>query len=480
MKRIKIYTRRLGISIAVLVFVVLFVILLIKCLTAKNVPPQEDNMSFIKELFGIESADLVESDIKLEKLPDETFMYKYLFEDQKSKYEIYMKENQSVVYFKKYQPSDVVNDFSFGDVKSKAFRLLYKFAPYTKGNVDIYVTQTKDSYICNFYRVEGDKKVLSNEAVIVLSKDNGELLEFNINWFSNINFKSGSKKGDEEDKILKSIKVVPAISSDSFLKYTSLNNILSLKDLYFDYVEGKVYPNINLKENRLNLKEFNSYIDYAQKKASVEYVKLKFGKVLNMLSSRERRLAFSASEFKVNSSGGYSYKKENLYGKVEILADKFGNIVKMTANLKPSGNIKKEETKVLNDRAEQLMQILLGKFVTAKSYIFDSNNEHTVSYKFYIGGAYVMAGRLNITFDRISSEITAVDFDLGLRPEFMEKVKEVKDTSEYIKLVKSSGFEEVYVLTKDYGKVYLFEKGVDAHLALKPKFDLAYLMNAVK
>jgi len=69
---------------------------------------------------------------------------------------------------------------------------------------------------------------------------------------------------------------------------------------------------------------------------------------------------------------------------------------------------------------------------------------------------------------------------LGLKPEFMEKAKEVKDTVEYLKLIKSSGFEEVYVLTKDYGKVYLFEKSVDAHLALKPKFDLTYLMNATK
>lgn len=152
----------------------------------------------------------------------------------------------------------------------------------------------------------------------------------------------------------------------------------------------------------------------------------------------------------------------------------------MKANLKPSDNIKKIETKVLNDRAEQLVQTLLGKFVTAKMYTFDSQKEHTISYRFYIGGALVMAGKLNITFDRLSGGITSVDFDLGIRPEFLEKVKDVKDTDEYLKLVKSSGFEEVYVLTKDYGKVYLFEKSVDAHLALKPKFDLTYLMNAAK
>ncbi|WP_039767457.1 MULTISPECIES: hypothetical protein [unclassified Caldicellulosiruptor] len=478
--KIKIYTKRLGISIAVLVFGIVFIFLLIKYITVRNVLPQEDNINYLKKLFGLKNAQLVESDIKLEKLPDETFMYKYLFEDDKSKYEIYMKESQSVVYFKKYQPSDVVNDFSFNDVKSKAFKLLYKFAPYTKGNVELYVTQTKDKYICNFYRVEGDKKVLSNEAVIVLNKDNGELLEFEINWFSNINFKTGSKKGNEEEKILKSIKIVPAISSDSFLKYTTLNNILSLKDLYFDYVEGKVFPEINLNPNKFNLQEYNNYVDYVQKKASVEYVKLKFGKILNMLSSQQRRLPFSLSEFKIEPSGGYSYKKDSLYGKVEISADKFGNILKMTANLKASGNIKKVEAKVLNDRAEQLMQTLLGKFVTAKSYIFDNEKEHAVSYKFYIGGAFVMAGKLNISFDKLSGEVTTVDFDLGLKPEFMEKAKEVKDTAEYLKLVRSSGFEEVYVLTKDYGKVYLFEKSVDAHLALKPKFDLTYLMNATK
>jgi len=478
--KIKIYTKRLGISIAVLVFVILLIFLLVKCITVRNIPPQEDNISYLKKLFGLKNAQLAESDIKLEKLPDETFMYKYLFEDDKSKYEIYMKENQLVVYFKKYLPSDVVNNFSFNDVKSKAFKLLYKFAPYTKGNVELYVTQTKDKYICNFYRVEGDKKVLSNEAVIVLNKDNGELLEFDINWFSNINFKSGSKKGDEEDKILRSIKVVPAISSDSFLKYTTLNNILSLKDLYFDYVEHKVFPEINLNPNKFNIQEFNNYVEYTQKKASIDYVKLKFGKILNLLSSEQRRLAFSPSEFKIEPSGGYLYKKDSLYGKVEISADKFGNILKMTANLKASGNIKRVETKVLNDRAEQLMQTLLGKFVTAKSYIFDNENEHSISYKFYIGGAFVMAGKLNISFDKLSGEIATVDFDLGLRPEFMEKEKEVKDTAEYLKLVKSSGFEEVYVLTKDYGKVYLFEKGVDAHLALKPKFDLTYLMNATK
>lgn len=130
----------------------------------------------------------------------------------------------------------------------------------------------------------------------------------------------------------------------------------------------------------------------------------------------------------------------------------------MRANLKASGNIKKVETKVLNDRAEQLMQILLGKFVTAKSYIFDNENEHAVSYKFYIGGAFVMVGKLNISFDKLSGEVTTVDFDLGLKPEFMEKAKEVKDTVEYLKLIKSSGFEEVYVLTKDYGKVYLLKR----------------------
>lgn len=290
MKKIKIYTKRLWISIAVLTFGILFIILLVKCLTAKNVPPQQDNISFVKELFGLKAAHLVESDIRLEKLPDETFMYKYLFEDEKSKYEIYMKENRSVVYFKKYVPSDAVNSFSFNDVKSKAFRLLYRLAPYTKGNVDLFVTQTKDRYICNFYRVEGDKKVLSNEAVVVFNRDNGELLEYSINWFSNINFQSGSRKGNEEDRILKSIKVVPAISSDSFLKYTTLNNILSLKDLYFDYAEGKVFPDINLSPNRLNIKEFNSYVEYVKKKASVEYVKLKFGKILNILSSDQRRL----------------------------------------------------------------------------------------------------------------------------------------------------------------------------------------------
>lgn len=93
------------------------------------------------------------------------------------------------------------------------------------------------------------------------------------------------------------------------MKYTTLNNILSLKDLYFDYVEGKVFPEINLNPNKFDLQEYNNYVDYVQKKASVEYVKLKFGKILNMLSSQQRRLPFSSSEFKIEPSGGYSYKK---------------------------------------------------------------------------------------------------------------------------------------------------------------------------
>lgn len=91
-----------------------------------------------------------------------------------------------------------------------------------------------------------------------------------------------------------------------------------------------------------------------------------------------------------------------------------------------------------------------------------------------------MNGKLEITFDKLSGEVLKLDFDLGIRPEFMEKVKTLKSPSEYINLIKSSGFEEVYVLTKEYGKVYLYQKPVEAHLALKPKFDMTYLMHATK
>lgn len=91
-------------------------------------------------------------------------------------------------------PSDTVNRFSISDVKAKAFKLLYKFAPYTKGNVEIEVASMPNAYVCVFNRYEGDKKVLGNWATVVLNRDNGELLEFNINWYIDINFKSAAKK----------------------------------------------------------------------------------------------------------------------------------------------------------------------------------------------------------------------------------------------------------------------------------------------
>ncbi|ADQ47032.1 hypothetical protein Calkro_2194 [Caldicellulosiruptor kronotskyensis 2002] len=478
--KIKIYTKRLGISIAAFVFGILFIILLIRNFTVKNTPSQNDNITYIKNMFELKNAKLVEDNIIIEKLPDDTFMFKYLFEDTKSKYEIYMKEDQSIVFFKKLTPSDTVNRFSISDVKAKAFKLLYKFAPYTKGNVEIEVASMPNAYVCVFNRYEGDKKVLGNWATVVLNRDNGELLEFNINWYIDINFKSAAKKGNEESKILSSIKVVPVLSSDSFLKYTTMNNILGLKDVYYDFVDGKVYPQINLPTNTLSIRYYNSYVDYAQKRAKVDYVKLKFGKILDLLSSQARHISFSASEFSVSSGGEYSYTKKSFFGTVSITADKYGNILKAMANLKSSGEIKKVDSKILNDKAEQIMQLLVGKYVVAKSYIFENDNQHTVSYKLYIGNAYIMNGKLEITFDKLSGEVLKLDFDLGIRPEFMEKVKTLKSTSEYINLIKSSGFEEVYVLTKEYGKVYLYQKPVEAHLALKPKFDMTYLMHATK
>jgi len=478
--KIKIYTKRLGISIAAFVFGILFIILLIRNFTIKNTPTQNDNITYVKNMFELKNAKLVEDSILIEKLPDDAFMFKYLFEDSKSKYEIYMKEDQTIVYFKKFTPSDIVNRFSISDVKTKAFKILYKLAPYTKGNVDIEVASSQNAYVCVFNRYEGDKKVLGDWATVVLNKDNGELLEFNINWHQDINFRNAGKKGDEESKILSSIKVVPVLSSDSFLKYTTVNNVLGLKDVYYDFVDGKVYPQLNLPVNTLNIKDYNSYVEYAQKKAHAEYVKLKFEKILNLLSSRTRRLPFSSSEFNISSSGEYLYTKKSIFGNVEITADKYGNILKAVAYLKPSDEIKKIESKVLNDWAEQIMQVLVGKFVHAKSYIFENKSQHTVSYKFYIGNAYIMNGRLEVTFDRPSGEVIKLDFDLGIRPEFMEKVKTLKSPSEYMNLIKSSGFEEVYVLTKDYGKVYLYQKPVEAHLALKPKFDMTYLMHATK
>lgn len=478
--KIKIYTKRLGISIAAFVFVILFIVLLIRNFTVKNTPTQNDNIAYIKNIFELKNANLIENNIVIEKLPDDTFMFKYLFEDIKSKYEIYMKEGQSIVFFKKLTPSDTVNRFSISDVKAKAFKLLYKFAPYTKGNVEIEVASMPNAYVCVFNRYEGDKKVLGNWATVVLNKDNGELLEFNINWYQDINFKSAGKKGNEEGKILSSIRVVPVLSSDSFLKYTTMNNILGLKDVYYDFVDGKVYPQINLPTNTLNIRDYNSYVDYAQKRAQVDYVKLKFGKILNLLSSQARHISFSASEFNVSSGGEYSYTKKSFFGTVSITADKYGNILKAMANLKSSGEVKKVDSKILNDKAEQIMQALVGKHVVAKSYIFENGNQHTVSYKLYIGNAYIMSGKLEITFDKLSGEVLKLDFDLGVRPEFMEKVKTLKSPSEYINLIKSSGFEEVYVLTKEYGKVYLYQKPVEAHLALKPKFDMTYLMHATK
>jgi len=478
--KIKIYTKRLGISIAAFVFGILFIILLIRNFTIKNTPTQNDNITYIKNMFELKNAKLVEDNIVIEKLPDDTFMFRYLFEDSKSKYEIYMKEDQSIVFFKKFTPSDMVNRFSISDVKTKAFKLLYKFAPYTKGNVEIEVASSPNAYICVFNRYEGDKKVLGNWATVVLNKDNGELLEFSINWHQDINFRNAGKKGDEESKILSSIKVVPVLSSDSFLKYTTVNNVLGLKDVYYDFVDGKVYPQINLPTNTLNIGDYNNYVEYAQKKAQVEYVKLKFGKILNLLSSQARRLPFSASEFSVSSSGEYLYTKKSILGTVKITADKYGNILKARADLKSSGEINNVDAKVLNDRAEQIMQALAGKYVVAKSYIFENDNQHTVSYKLYIGNAFIMNGKLEITFDKLSGEVLRLDFDLGIRPEFMEKVKTLKSPSEYMNLIKSSGFEEVYVLTKEYGKVYLYQKPVEAHLALKPKFDMTYLMHATK
>lgn len=476
----KIYTKRLGISIAIFLFGILFIILLIRNFSIKSIPTQNDNITFIKNIFGLKNANLIEDNITVEKLPDDTFMFKYLFEDSKSKYEVYMKEDQTIVYFKKFTPSDTVNKFSMNDVKAKAFKLLYKFAPYTKGNVDIEVASSQNVYVCVFNRYEGDKKVLGNWATVVLNKDNGELLEFSINWHQDINFKNAGKKGDEESKILSSIKVVPVLSSDSFLKYTTVNNVLGLKDVYYDFVDGKVYPQINVPTNTLNIGDYNNYVEYAQKKAKTEYVKLKFEKILNLLSSQVRRLPFSSSEFNISSSGEYLYTKKSIFGTVKITADKYGNILKAMADLKPSDEIKKVESKVLNDRAEQIMQALVGKFVHAKSYIFENNNQHTVSYKFYIGNAFIINGKLEITFDKLSGEVLRLDFDLGIRPEFMEKVKTLKSPSEYMNLIKSSGFEEVYVLTKDYGKVYLYQKSVEAHLALKPRFDMTYLMHATK
>lgn len=383
--KIKIYTKRLGISIAAFIFGILFIILLIRNFTVKNTPSQNDNITYIKNMFELKNANLVEDNIVIEKLPDDTFMFKYLFEDTKSKYEIYIKEDQSIVFFKKLTPSDTVNRFSISDVKAKAFKLLYKFAPYTKGNVELEVASMPNAYVCVFNRYEGDKRVLGNWATVVLNRDNGELLEFNINWYKDINFKSTAKKGNEESKILSSIKVVPVLSSDSFLKYTTMNNILGLKDVYYDFVDGKVYPQINLPTNTLNIRDYNSYVEYAQKKAQVEYVKLKFGKILNLLSSQARRISFSASEFSVSSGGEYSYTKKSFLGTVKITADKYGNILKAMADLKSSGEIKKVDSKVLNDRAEQIMQVLVGKYVVAKSYIFENDNQHTISYKLYIG-----------------------------------------------------------------------------------------------
>ncbi len=478
--KIKIYTKRLGISIAAFVFGILFIILLIRNFTVKNTPTQNDNITYVKNMFELKNAKLVEDNIVIEKLPDDTFMFKYLFEDSKSKYEIYMKEDQSIVYFKKFTPSDTVTRFSITDVKPKAFKLLYKFAPYTKGNVEIEVASLQNAYICVFNRYEGDKRVLGNWATVVLNKDNGELLEFRINWHQDINFKNAGKKGNEENKVLNSIKVVPVLSSDSFLKYTTMNNILGLKDVYYDFVDGKVYPQINLTPSALNIRDYNNYVEYAQKKAQIEYVKLKFGKILNLLSSQARRISFSSTEFSISSGGEYSYNKKSFFGTVKIAADKYGNILKAIADLKSSGEIKKVDSKVLNDRAEQIMQVLTGKYVVAKSYIFENDNQHTVSYKLYIGNAYIMNGKLEIAFDKLSGEVLKLDFDLGIRPEFMEKVKTLRSTSEYINLIKSSGFEEVYVLTKEYGKVYLYQKPVEAHLALKPKFDMTYLMHATK
>lgn len=134
-------------------------------------------------MFELKNVKFVEDNIVIEKLLDDIFMFKYFFEDLKLKYEIYMKEDKLIVYFKKFIFFDMVNKFLIRDVKIKVFKFLYKFVFYIKGNVEIEVVLLLNVYICVFNCYEGDKKVLGNWVMVVFNKDNGEFLEFSINWY---------------------------------------------------------------------------------------------------------------------------------------------------------------------------------------------------------------------------------------------------------------------------------------------------------
>lgn len=149
-------------------------------------------------------------------------------------------------------------------------------------------------------------------------------------------------------------------------------------------------------------------------------------------------------------------------------------------DLKLFGEIKKVDFKVLNDKVEQIMQVFVGKYVVVKFYIFENDNQYIVSYKFYIGNVYIMNGKFEIVFDKFFGEVLKFDFDLGIRLEFMEKVKIFRSIFEYINFIKLSGFEEVYVLIKEYGKVYFYQKFVEVYLVLKFKFDMIYFMYVIK
>jgi len=479
MKRIRINYKRFLISIGIFILFALFLILIGRAIICKNDISQEDYISFIKKTMNIKSTHLNFDSIEIQKLMDQTFLYKYSFSYETTYYVVYMKENKKIVYFKKTPISESLKRFTLRDAKREGFKWLYKLAPYTRGNVEIYVEETPSDFICNFTRIENDKKVSDNYAKVAFNRDNGEIIEFDINWFLNVDFVQGVKKGNEQERLKNSLKASYIIDNDSEVKYCLNNVLLNQPLIYYDYSTGEVLPKIEISKFNADFKAYNSYLDYALKRASIQAVKNKMNKIITFISSPNFSITFSQNKFKITNSI-YSYQDSTHLGTFSCISDKLGNILEVNFKMHPNINkaTKAVDIRELNDKAEEIFQVITGKYINGRSYRTTTDELHQVKYVMDIGGIRILKGFMDVLFDKKTGQIISLNYNLGFKPEFSKKLgNEIKTQEEFIKKITAEGFEEKYIIQKQYGKVFLFEGKVNASLVLAPRVDLSYMMN---
>ncbi|MEZ0536590.1 hypothetical protein ACAG39_04975 [Caldicellulosiruptoraceae bacterium PP1] len=477
MKKYKINYKRFYISVGILLILLILITALFKTLFTPKVISQDDYLSYIEKVFRVKKENISNLKIAINLLPDQSYLYKYNFDINDTYYEVYLKENKQIVYFNKTAQANKLSRFTVRDAKREGFRWLYKLAPYTKGNVDIYVEETNNNIKCNFVRIESDKKVLDNWAHVIFNKDNGDLINFEINWFKYVTFNDGVKKGNERDILLNNISIFPVIDTDSEIKLTTLNNILGYPNIYYEYTSKQVFPKV--KQNKeINLSTYNSYIKYAQAKSSLKGVELKIEKILNLLSNKHNQIYYSKNKLKFASSW-YKYEDNSNNNQIKIELDGYGNILSIDAKLKKTVGItdKINDIRTLNDKAEQVFKVITGKYIDGRNYRTTQDTTHEVLYKLSIGNIDILNGKMNIVFDKKSGIVLIMQYNLGFKPEFLRKIEKIENVNKYIDMIKAQGFEEKYKIAKDYGKVYLYEQNIDANLVLTPKFNLNYMLN---